>query len=43
MVEAFAKLPTSAAILDGELCLIDTAQCARPFPLVGFHRPPPQA
>jgi ATP-dependent DNA ligase len=23
MVKAFAKLPTSAAILDGELCLID--------------------
>ena len=43
MVEAFAKLPTSAAILDGELCLIDTAQSARLFPLVGFHRPPPQA
>jgi bifunctional non-homologous end joining protein LigD len=43
MVEAFAKLPTSAAILDGELSLIDTAQSARPFPLVGFHRPSPQA
>ena len=43
MVGAFAKLPTSAAILDGELCLIDTAQSARLFPLVGFHRPPPQA
>ena len=23
MVEAFAKLPTHSAILDGELCLID--------------------
>lgn len=37
MVAAFAKLPTRAAILDGELCLIDTAQSARLFPLVGFH------
>jgi len=34
MVEAFAKLPTRAAILDGELCLIDPRGAAHFYRLM---------
>jgi bifunctional non-homologous end joining protein LigD len=34
MAEAFAKLPTSAAILDGELCLIEPRGAANFYRLI---------
>jgi bifunctional non-homologous end joining protein LigD len=38
MVEAFAKLPTRAAILDGELCLIDPRASAHFYRLMAQMR-----
>jgi len=38
MVEAFAKLPTQSAILDGELCLIDPRGAAHFYRLMGQMR-----
>jgi ATP-dependent DNA ligase len=38
MVEAFAKLPTHAAILDGELCLIDPRGSAHFYRLMAPMR-----
>jgi len=38
MVEAFAKLPTHAAILDGELCLIDPRGSAHFYRLMAHMR-----
>ena len=38
MVEAFAKLPTQSAILDGELCLIDTRDSADFYRLMAQMR-----
>ena len=42
MVEAFAKLPTRAAILDGELCLIEAGGGAHFYRLMRQmqHAPP---
>ena len=38
MVEAFAKLPTQSAILDGELCLIDPRDSAHFYRLMAQMR-----
>ena len=38
MVEAFAKLPTQSAILDGELCLIDPRGSAHFYRLMAQMR-----
>jgi bifunctional non-homologous end joining protein LigD len=39
MVEAFAKLPTQSAILDGELCLIEPRGSAHFYRLMAQSQP----